>query len=174
MPGSPLFGFLSRRQHEVREKKNLIFLWMRDVVQASENQGGAREPTASAFNAPKPTEVRGPGGPEPALQALPGSCSSAAGQPVGGDSPPRAAQRRLCYVAAVTQCHCRGPYTGRVHLLVTLEARSPGAKAGFSQGLSPRRGDGCFSLYAHSVCVLISSCKDTSHLDQGPPSMSQL
>ena len=24
------------------------------------------------------------------------------------------------------------------------------------------------------VCVLISSCKDTSHLDQGPPSMSQL
>ena len=52
VPGSPSpFGFLSRRQHEVREKKTLIFLWLRDGAQVSENQGGACEPTASAFNA---------------------------------------------------------------------------------------------------------------------------
>lgn len=101
---------------------------MRDVVQASENQGGVREPTASAFNARTPTEVGGPGGPEPALQARPGSRSSAAGQPVGGDSPPRVCSEK----AAVTQCHRRGAYTRQVHLLMTMEARSPGAKAGFS------------------------------------------
>lgn len=82
VPGSPSpFGFLSRRQHEVREKKNLIFLWGRDVVQASENQGGAREPTASAFNAPsqgcRPAQAQGH-----AAQHL-GSLSVG-----GGDCPP--------------------------------------------------------------------------------------
>ena len=45
---------------------------MRDVVQASENQGGACEPTASAFNAPTPTEVGG-------LGALSQSCKPSQG-----------------------------------------------------------------------------------------------
>ena len=105
---------------------------MRDVVQVSENQGGACEPRAFTFNAPTPTEVGGLGALSQGFEPAQGHAAQQWGSLSAGTLLRESSQRRLCYMAAVTQCHRRGVYTGQVHFLMTLEAGSPGAKAGFS------------------------------------------
>lgn len=48
----------------MKRERNLVLLWVKDVVHASENQGGGSELTASAFNPPSGPheigELRGP------------------------------------------------------------------------------------------------------------------